>query len=157
MTRQALLVSQCSWRHKSLPYFLRSFLFLIGHESKKQFLIWSEQMSFLMDEIINRLFFYKTHYQIVSLLTILMTKTQIENDKRFRCFSSRNLWSKRTVLYAREIKKKLLLCIFRIHLNVEETKSLAYKLISTRLQRVTIPNKIGCLVKFEKSVCTIQT
>lgn len=30
-------------------------------------------------------------------------------------------------------KKKLLLCIFRIHLNVEETKSLAYKLISTRL------------------------
>lgn len=54
-------------------------------------------------------------------------------------------------------KKKLLPCIFRIHLNVEETKSLAYKLISTRLQRVTIPNKIGCLVKFEKSVCTIQT
>lgn len=54
-------------------------------------------------------------------------------------------------------KKKLLLCIFRIHLNVEETKSLAYKLISTRLQRVTIPNKIGCLVKFEKFVCTIQT
>lgn len=54
-------------------------------------------------------------------------------------------------------KKKLLLCIFRIHLNVEETKSLAYKLISTRLQRVKSPYKMRCFVKFEKFVCTIQT
>lgn len=55
-------------------------------------------------------FFYQTHNQMVSLLTILMTKSQNENDKCFRCFSSRNLWSKCTVLYAREIKNYY--CVF---------------------------------------------